>query len=148
MGDVSGALSRGWSDFSSLVRRTVDEPPAPPAAAPPPPTSTRRPPAQALTPEQRVARFKRLLQQRPLPMERFREVCLTEGVPDDGGETASLRAIAWKLLLGYLPEDRTQWRPVLAAQRESYAAFCEELTVDPDAPASPPNQPVFNRVSE
>ena len=84
-----------------------------------------------MSPEQRVARFKRLLQQQA--RERFKHVCFVEGVPDDGSETASLRAISWKLLLGYLPPERSQWQPVLAEQRRAYKNFCVELTVDPQA---------------
>ena len=102
------------------------------AAAAPPPTFKPAPPP--MTPEQRVARFKRLLQMQS--KERFKHVCFVEGVPDDGSETASLRAIAWKLLLGYLPDERSEWQPFLAEQRKSYQLFCEELTVDPQASAA------------
>ena len=64
-------------------------------------------------------------------LERFKHACFMDGVPDHGSETASLRAISWKLLLNYLPSDRSQWQAHLAEQRASYRAFCDELTTDP-----------------
>ena len=64
-------------------------------------------------------------------LERFKQACFTDGVPDHGSDTASLRAISWKLLLNYLPPDRADWQAQLAEQRASYRAFCEELTTDP-----------------
>ena len=72
-----------------------------------------------------------------MPLERFRHAVFHEGVPDDGAGTASLRAITWKLLLAYLPAERSQWKAVLAEQRQSYKLFCEELTVDPMSGAAP-----------
>ena len=95
-------------------------------AVPPPP-----PPPPQLTPEQRVARFRKLLSQKPMQLDRFKQTCFADGVPDEGSGTASLRAISWKLLLSYLPPDRSQWPAVLEQQRASYRAFCDELTTDP-----------------
>ena len=85
-----------------------------------------------MTPAERVARFRRLLAQKVVPIDRFRQVVFAEGVPEQSkGTDRNLRAITWKLLLNYLPPDRAQWQAVLAEQRRSYGNFCQELTVDP-----------------
>ena len=145
-----GRLSRAASDFSLWARKSAEDvqqsaraaaaaraearADARAAAAPPPPTSsgTRIPlPPPPPTPEQRVTRFKRLLQAKPMPLDRLRHAVFVEGVPDDGGDTASLRAITWKLLLSYLPADRAQWQASLADTRQSYRQFCDELIVNP-----------------
>ena len=133
-------LSRAASNLASEVKSAVEEArtprdggsgssrnlhSSPPPRPPPPPPPT-------LTPEERVARFRRLLSQKPMPLDRVKKACFAEGVPDAGG-TASLRAISWKLLLSYLPPDRGQWQAVLSEQRESYKMFCTELTTDPHA---------------
>ena len=79
-----------------------------------------------------------MLRQKHVPLERIKHVVFSEGVPEYGGSTASLRAITWKLLLDYLPPDRAQWDQSLAEQRRSYQAFVQELTTDPNADSAPP----------
>ena len=49
-----------------------------------------------------------------------------KGVPDE------LRSLYWKVLLGFMPEDSTEWEQTLAAKRAQYWGFCEELIVVPD----------------
>ena len=49
------------------------------------------------------------------------------GIPD------KLRGDYWKVLLGYLPPDSTQWAEALAEKRAQYRAFCEELIVVPES---------------
>ena len=66
-----------------------------------------------------------------MKLERFKQACFVDGVPDEGSGTAPLRAISWKLLLNYLPLERAQWPSFLEEQRASYQAFCVELTTDP-----------------
>ena len=134
MAALSSRFATSFSELKSAVRERLEQPVEPQPPPPPPPSSTRRP--GPLTPEQRAVRFKKMLQQRPMPIDKLKATCFAEGVPDGVGETASLRAIAWKLLLGYLPETRADWHPFLAQQRQSYKAFIEELTVDPDKMAS------------
>lgn len=85
----------------------------------------------SLTPEQRIARFQKLLAQKVVPFDKFQKAVFTEGVPEQSKGSMSLRAVSWKLLLSYLPPDRSQWQEVLKERRRAYAAFCEELTVDP-----------------
>lgn len=50
-----------------------------------------------------------------------------QGVPDAAG----VRATVWKLLLGYLPNDRSLWEQELAKKREQYAAFKDEFLRNP-----------------
>ena len=47
-----------------------------------------------------------------------------QGVPD----AADLRPLFWKLLLGYLPPDRTQWASTLAEKRRRYEGFKQYAT--------------------
>ena len=107
---------------------------------PTPSTSSSRvpPPPPPETIQQRVERFRKMLRQKHVPLERIKHVVFSEGVPEYGGSTASLRAITWKLLLDYLPPDRAQWDQSLAEQRRSYQAFVQELTTDPNADSAPP----------
>lgn len=51
----------------------------------------------------------------------------SQGIPDVGG----LRATVWKLLFGYLPRNHDQWESELRKKRSQYAAFKEELLVNP-----------------
>eukprot|EP00743_Colponemidia_sp_Colp-15_P004322 GILK01004662.1.p1 GENE.GILK01004662.1~~GILK01004662.1.p1 ORF type:complete len:427 (-),score=50.89 GILK01004662.1:40-1275(-) len=51
-----------------------------------------------------------------------------QGIPD---EAPGLRAVYWKLLLGYLPLDRNKWRSSLASSREVYAGFRRDLLARP-----------------
>ncbi|KAA8494858.1 TBC1 domain family member 5 [Porphyridium purpureum] len=50
------------------------------------------------------------------------------GVPEDA---AVARALTWKLLCGYLPEDRALWESTLAAKRTEYRNRVRELYVNP-----------------
>ena len=86
-----------------------------------------------LTPVQREAAFSNLLQQASVPYEPLRRLCFADGVPDGMASTPRLRAIAWKLMLGYLPPDRSEWAAHLKAKREIYASWRQELTIDPHA---------------
>ncbi|KAK8365084.1 hypothetical protein V6Z12_A02G027500 [Gossypium hirsutum] len=51
----------------------------------------------------------------------------SQGIPDGGG----IRSTVWKLLLGYLPPDRSQWSSELAKKRSQYRHFKEELLMNP-----------------
>ena len=101
-------------------------------------TSTLTPQPTVLTPEQRVARLRSLLQQEPVPLVKLKAMVFAEGVPDVGGgaDAGSLRAITWKLALGYLPTSHADWEPHLSSQRRLYADWVKELTVDPNAKAA------------
>ncbi|CAK60690.1 unnamed protein product (macronuclear) [Paramecium tetraurelia] len=47
-----------------------------------------------------------------------------QGVPDD---IKGLRSLVWKLLLGYLPADRTKWNSTIKTNIEIYEQFCNDL---------------------
>ncbi|CAA0819861.1 Ypt/Rab-GAP domain of gyp1p superfamily protein [Striga hermonthica] len=51
----------------------------------------------------------------------------SQGIPDG----ASIRSTVWKLLLGYLPSDRSLWPSELAKKRTQYKHFKEELLMNP-----------------
>eukprot|EP00249_Psilotum_nudum_P019955 c27495_g1_i1 orf=620-2161(+) len=51
----------------------------------------------------------------------------SQGIPDYGG----IRAMTWKLLLGYLPTNHNLWGVELVRKRAEYAAFQMELLVTP-----------------
>lgn len=51
----------------------------------------------------------------------------SQGIPDGAG----IRATVWKLLLGYLPCDRSLWSSELAKKRSQYQHFKEELLMNP-----------------
>lgn len=87
-----------------------------------------------LTPAQSEAAFSNLLSQATVPLEALRRLCFIDGVPDGVASTPRLRALAWKLLLGYLPPDRAEWPSHLRSQRALYAAWRQELTIDPRRP--------------
>jgi len=48
-----------------------------------------------------------------------------------GGLLDDLRPTYWRLLLNYLPTDRTQWEKELTAKRELYWTWQRDLPVDP-----------------
>ena len=134
MSNFSSRFVSSFAELKTAVRERLDdykEPPPSARSAPAPAPPSRQPSMPQLTPEQRATFFEGLLKQRPMPFEKIKKTCFAEGVPDCSA-TPRLRAIAWKLLLGYLPEDRMQWHTFLAMQRLSYQAFFEELNVVPD----------------
>ncbi|KAJ4954901.1 hypothetical protein NE237_011684 [Protea cynaroides] len=51
----------------------------------------------------------------------------SQGIPDGAG----IRPTVWKILLGYLPCDRSLWATELAKKRSQYKHFKEELLVNP-----------------
>uniref|UniRef100_M1BAC6 RabGAP/TBC domain-containing protein n=1 Tax=Solanum tuberosum TaxID=4113 RepID=M1BAC6_SOLTU len=51
----------------------------------------------------------------------------SQGIPDGPG----IRAIVWKLLLGYLPTEKALWPTELAKKRPEYKQFKEELLMNP-----------------
>ncbi|XP_074383520.1 uncharacterized protein LOC141725043 isoform X3 [Apium graveolens] len=51
----------------------------------------------------------------------------SQGIPDGAG----VRSTVWKLLLGYLPNDRGLWPSELAKKRSQYKNFKDELLMNP-----------------
>ncbi|ORY01100.1 RabGAP/TBC [Basidiobolus meristosporus CBS 931.73] len=50
-----------------------------------------------------------------------------QGIPDEQG----IRPTCWKLLLGYLPPDKSLWSKILSENRICYYNFVRDLIVDP-----------------
>ncbi|KAG0007145.1 hypothetical protein BGZ65_003665, partial [Modicella reniformis] len=50
------------------------------------------------------------------------------GIPDKPG----LRQICWKIMLGYLPLEKSRWDSVLMEQRRLYYSFVKDLIVEPE----------------
>jgi len=62
-----------------------------------------------------------------VPLNLIRRVA-SQGIDDDDEQLGgSHRALAWRVLLGYLPPDRRRWPTVTERERKSYASFVEEL---------------------
>lgn len=57
----------------------------------------------------------------------IRTLCF-EGVPD---EAFALRAVFWKVVLGYLPPDIFEWDNVLREKRSLYEGFVRDVVLDP-----------------
>eukprot|EP00878_Enallax_costatus_P018401 GHUV01019370.1.p1 GENE.GHUV01019370.1~~GHUV01019370.1.p1 ORF type:complete len:374 (+),score=126.28 GHUV01019370.1:171-1292(+) len=76
--------------------------------------------------ELRVSQFKQELLASRINLDDLRRLAY-QGIPDRDG----LRAMTWKLLLGYLPPDPSEWDELLARKRTEYLLFCEDLIVDP-----------------
>ncbi|KAL8152574.1 hypothetical protein V2J09_010334 [Rumex salicifolius] len=75
------------------------------------------------------------LSQEEINLEKLQRIAST-GIPDGG----TLRATAWKLLLGYLPPSRDLWDKVLTENRQKYAELKDELL---STPVGFPFQPDF-----
>jgi hypothetical protein len=52
----------------------------------------------------------------------LRKMASQVGIPDEG----SHRAVAWRVLLGYLPPDNREWERTLQERRQEYKAFVKE----------------------
>jgi len=76
--------------------------------------------------KERVTAFEEIVKGPVIDLKRIGELSF-DGIP----EWTSLRSLCWKLLLGYLPNDRSQWVEVLLQKRELYHNWSTELTVDP-----------------
>lgn len=59
---------------------------------------------------------------------------LAEGIPD---EAALLREYSWKLILGFLPEHKSEWEARVAKQEETYQVFVREFLPEEKFPDYP-----------
>ncbi|KAL4440278.1 hypothetical protein ABPG75_003279 [Micractinium tetrahymenae] len=107
------------------------------AAAPPPQEPPQQQQQQPLSPSSRSAAFRRVLSGEPAVNMTALCALAFEGIPDEPRERG-LRAAVWRLLLGLLPPERTQWERALRSKRAEYEQFCEELIVDPKQLGSTP----------
>ncbi|KAI9221029.1 rab-GTPase-TBC domain-containing protein [Blastocladiella britannica] len=92
---------------------------------------------------ERVALFEHVLAAKAgsIDFERLRRLCY-RGIPD----TKGIRQRCWKLLLNYLPSDRSEWPATLRTRRAAYHGFvCDFCSVpSPPPPLAPPNHSVAN----
>ncbi|XP_015887301.2 uncharacterized protein LOC107422380 isoform X1 [Ziziphus jujuba] len=66
------------------------------------------------------------LSRKVINMHELRKIA-SQGIPDGAG----IRSTVWKLLLGYLPPDRSLWSTELAKKRSQYKHFKDELLMNP-----------------
>ena len=59
-------------------------------------------------------------------MNNLRQVCL-QGCPNEGGT----RSLIWKILLNYLPRNRSQWDNHLKKRRNEYQEFIKDIIIRP-----------------
>lgn len=57
----------------------------------------------------------------------MRQICSQSGCPNEG----SYRSIIWKLLLNYLPLDRSKWNDFLKKRRNEYKEFVLDMIIRP-----------------
>jgi len=72
----------------------------------------------------RVREFDTALSEKDLDLLNIRKLCFG-GIPEGQGR----RALAWRILFNYLPEDKTTWDDYLARQRDTYRQFLEEMVL-------------------
>jgi len=73
----------------------------------------------------------RLLAEPKIDIAGLRKLCEL-GIPDDIKGTNAhiylgLRSLCWKLLIGYLPPDKSKWLDVTHTQRDTYRSFCSDF---------------------
>ncbi|XP_054920859.1 TBC1 domain family member 13 isoform X7 [Dermacentor andersoni] len=85
---------------------------------------------------QRVHDLKKLLESDRIDTRRLRELCF-QGIPDESG----LRPLCWRLLLGFLPADRSEWPAILAKQRSLYEQFVDDMIVSNQEGGTSPTEP-------
>uniref|UniRef100_A0ACD6A822 Uncharacterized protein n=1 Tax=Avena sativa TaxID=4498 RepID=A0ACD6A822_AVESA len=127
--------------FGTEFSRPLAPPPEPPPSVPPPPTyeqavgsytgrerETREEEgAGAALRAHLLADFKSALSKKTVNMGELRRLaCL--GVPDGGND---IRPLVWKLLLGYLPTERSLWPYELEKKRSQYSAYKDEFLLNP-----------------
>ncbi|KAK1643874.1 hypothetical protein QYE76_061679 [Lolium multiflorum] len=124
--------------FGADFARPVAPPPDPPPSVPPPPTyeqavgsyagrEREEEGAGAALRAHLLADFKSALSKKTVNMGELRRLaCL--GVPDGGGD---VRPPVWKLLLGYLPTERSLWPYELEKKRSQYSAYKDEFLLNP-----------------
>ncbi|XP_054920855.1 TBC1 domain family member 13 isoform X2 [Dermacentor andersoni] len=84
----------------------------------------------------RVHDLKKLLESDRIDTRRLRELCF-QGIPDESG----LRPLCWRLLLGFLPADRSEWPAILAKQRSLYEQFVDDMIVSNQEGGTSPTEP-------
>jgi len=66
-----------------------------------------------------------ILSARIIDLDGLKELTFNFGCPDSGSD----RALCWRLLLGALPKNRTEWSETLLTQRENYKMFVNDFVI-------------------
>ncbi|XP_033096948.1 TBC1 domain family member 13-like [Anneissia japonica] len=74
----------------------------------------------------RLAKFEDVLKQDKINLDEFQKECFN-GIPDNAG----IRSICWKILLNYLPPNKTLWKELLSERRSAYKQFLQEMIIEP-----------------
>ncbi|CAI4230969.1 unnamed protein product [Auanema sp. JU1783] len=76
-----------------------------------------------------------LIENKVIDMNLLRQGCLY-GIPEP------LRPLAWRLLLNYLPSERSVWKEFLTLQRDNYDSLVDQMIVQPGAVAPKDDHPL------
>ncbi|XP_054723078.1 TBC1 domain family member 13-like [Uloborus diversus] len=74
----------------------------------------------------RLQIFNELLEKETIPLTDLQTACFN-GIPDGPG----FRSLCWKILLNYLPVQKSEWPLLLQKQRNLYEHFIDEMIVTP-----------------
>ncbi|KAK9886778.1 hypothetical protein WA026_018431 [Henosepilachna vigintioctopunctata] len=74
----------------------------------------------------RLREFDNILSQEDVDLKKLKAIAF-HGIPDDQG----LRSLCWRLLLNYLPLEKSSWNLCLAEKRNLYKQLIDELIVMP-----------------
>ena len=66
-----------------------------------------------------------ILSARIIDLDGLKDLTFNFGCPDSGSD----RALCWRLLLGALPKNRTEWSETLLTQRENYKMFVNDFVI-------------------
>lgn len=81
----------------------------------------------------RIKAFEDVLNKDVINMEQLQKLAFN-GVPDEKG----LRSCVWKILLHYIPQERSAWESTLLKKRQLYQQFIDEIIVSPGGPTDHP----------
>ncbi|XP_041986626.1 TBC1 domain family member 13 [Aricia agestis] len=81
----------------------------------------------------RIKAFEDLLDNEIIDLEQLRKLAFN-GIPEDNG----LRPLVWKILLNYIPPEKSSWESTLTKKRQLYNQFIDEIIVSPGGPSDHP----------
>ncbi|XP_045458598.1 TBC1 domain family member 13 [Melitaea cinxia] len=81
----------------------------------------------------RIKAFEDVLNEDVVNMKQLQKLAFN-GVPDEKG----LRSFVWKILLHYIPQERSAWESTLLKKRQLYQQFIDEIIVSPGGPTDHP----------
>jgi len=103
--------------FDPIQTTSAPNPSPPPAA---------NPIATNISYKERVHYYKEALKPNVIDISIIQHLA-EQGIPESHG----LRSLYWKILLRYLPLDRTKWDSYLEKSRDGYKGFVDELMINP-----------------